>query len=158
MLRAWFDARITDYAVEPETRDGAFRDIVTCECPALPDGGSNSKVPLFGGAEADVERVPLSRRRTPVVYAHPMTIRYDVTVEGLPGSTMSPKPQSLSGVGWAVSTTYSREGAVQKATWEVRLSRTRFEPAAFPELRKFWAAVSSTSGWLLDLSVSGPSP
>lgn len=158
MLRAWFDARITDYAVEPETRDGAFREIVTCECPALPDGGPTSKVPLFAGAEADVERVPLGRRKTPVVYSHPMTIRYDVTVDGLPGSAMAPEPQSLSGDGWAVSTTYSREGAVQKATWELRLSRTRFEPAAFPELRRFWAAVSSTSGWLVDLSVSGPPP
>lgn len=151
ILRIWPDAEVNDYSAEYETPEGLFLENVKARRAPLPAGGPESRVSLFPGASDDIERVPLGRRKTAVDYHHPMTIRYDVTYEGAPEAAALPAPQDVKGDGWSVKTGYSREGGAVRATWEVVLSRRRFEPDAFPELRRFWSAVTSTAGWTLSL-------
>jgi hypothetical protein len=51
-----------------------------------------------------------------------------------------PEPRSMSP---EVEVSARRDGSRVEADWKVRLSRIRFDPEAFPELRKFWNAASS---------------
>ncbi len=73
-------------------------------------------------------------------------------MKGIPERASLPAPESTGGDGWKIATTYAREGGLIQAAWQLQLSRTRFAPEAFPELKKLWAAVSSTPGWSAPLS------
>jgi uncharacterized protein DUF3857 len=151
MQDLWPEALVQDYSVDKETSRGEFVEMVKLKHGPVPASGPSARVELFPGASQDVDRVPLTRRKTAVLYSFPRTVRYDTTLKGLPEGWM-PDPQSLAGAGWTVQTTYAREGEVIHATWELQLSRTRFDPEAFPELRKLWSAVAATSAWDIPLS------
>jgi hypothetical protein len=144
-------ATIASYATVLESADGAFEETIKYRLPTLSRQGPNREIEMFPGASEELERVPLTRRKTAVEYGFPRTIRYETSLKGVPAAAPVPDPQSLQGKGWSVTTTYAREGGGVKATWELTLSKTRFEPAAFPELRKLWSAVASTAGWELVL-------
>ena len=148
----WPDAQVENYSAEKETATGEFVETVKVKHGPIPVSGATARIELFPGASQDVERVPLTRRKTAVDYDFPRLIRYQTTLKGVPQEASSPEPRSLSGDGWSVTTSYARDGDVIHASWELQLSRTRFDPDAFPELRKLWSAVSSTSGWDLSLS------
>jgi len=64
----------------------------------------------------------------------------------LPAESVLPAGKSLKGDGWEATSSFRRDGEVVEATAEIRLLRTRFEPEAFPELRKFWNAISMLEG------------
>jgi uncharacterized protein DUF3857 len=151
IIRSWPDAAVLEYSTVLESPDGRFQEKMKYRRPALSRQGNLRSVELFPGASEDVERVPLTRRKTAVEYGYPRTIRYETLLKGIPEAVSLPEPQTLQGEGWAVATSYARDGKDVKATWELRLERTRFEPAAFPELRKLWSAVGSTAGWMLEL-------
>jgi hypothetical protein len=150
MQEIWPDATIRDYSLEKETPDGKLVETVKAQHGPMAQA-SGARIDIFPGASLDMERVPLTHRKSAVIYSFPRSVHYDVRLKGLPDRGL-PDPQSLSGDGWSIQTTYAREGEVIHATWELQLSRTRFEPAAFPELRKLWSAVSATSAWDISLA------
>ncbi len=142
----WPDASTGDYAVELETSDGAFVERVKVSRGASADSNHGSTLPLFPGASWDLPRVSLGKRKGPVDYEFPRTLRYDASIAGVPADAGLPEPQTLQGEGWEGKTTFLREGDKVLASSEIRLSRTLFPPEAFPELRKFWSAVSLLEG------------
>jgi hypothetical protein len=148
----WPDAQVEDYSAEKETANGEFIETVRLRRGPIPASGVAARIEIFPGASQDVERVPLTRRKTAVIYSFPRLIRYQTTLKGIPQEVSAPEPRSFSGDGWSVKTEYSRDGELIHASWELQLSRARFDPEAFPELRKLWSAVSSTSSWDLSLS------
>ena len=107
--------------------------------------GVKPRSAVFPFASDDVLRTSLGRRKTAVVYPFPMTVRYETTITGAPGVSSLGQPQEMRGDGWTVRMDSSPSGATLKATWEATRSHDRFGPDAFPELKKFWAAVDATA-------------
>jgi hypothetical protein len=138
----WPGAAVEDYSVETEAADGAFVETSTISRIPLTTSGTEIGLPLFPGASWDLERVPLGKRKNPVEYGYPRTLHYQVSVEGLPARVMLPESQHIEGDGWAAETRIRKDGARVEAVWEIRLSRARFNPENFPELRKLWNAAS----------------
>ncbi|MBI3447437.1 MAG: DUF3857 domain-containing protein [Acidobacteria bacterium] len=151
ILQIWPDATVKEFRTDYETADGEFIETLDIALRPVPSSGTAAKIDLFPGAAADVERVPLSKRKSPVDYGFAQTVRYEVTLTGVPESAALPGAQASSGDGWKVTTSYARENGAIVATWEVVLSRARFEPEAFAELRKFWSAMASASSWVINL-------
>jgi uncharacterized protein DUF3857 len=150
IVRSWPDATSMEYSTVLETPEGAFQETLKYRRPTLGRQGEYRAVELFPGAGTELERVPLGTRKTAVEYDFPRTVRYETVLDGIPVDATLPEPKEMKGDGWSVTTTYTHDESAIRATWELRLSRTHFEPAAFPELRKLWLAVSSTAGWLLE--------
>jgi hypothetical protein len=138
----WPGATVEDYSVETEAADGAFVETSTISRIPLTTSGTEVSLPLFPGASWDLERVPLGKRKNPVDYGYPRTLHYQVSVEGLPARVMLPESQRIEGDGWAAETRIRKDGARVEAVWEIRLSRARFNPENFQELRKLWNAAS----------------
>lgn len=144
ILATWFDAEPLEYGAEFETADGEMIERVAWRVPA-PLFGSRRTVALFPGAAEELRRTSLNNRRAAVVYQNPVTIRYETRLAGaLPGTAL-PEAQDLRGSGWATSTHFAREPGAVVATWRIEISKCRFEPAEFAELRKLWTAVSATA-------------
>jgi hypothetical protein len=151
VVRRWPDASVLEYSTVSETSGGAFEETLKVRRASLPRQGAAREMEVFPGASEEIERVPLTRRKTEVRYEVPRTIRYESILKGLPASVTLPDPQSVTGEGWSITTGFAREGSDVKASWEMRLEKTRFEPAAFPELKKLWSAVAQTAGWVLEV-------
>jgi hypothetical protein len=147
MKNQWPGAVVEDYSVESEDSEGRLTEKIRFRHGPLPATGPDARIALFPGATADLERAPLANRKTAVDYRFPRTIRHEVVLKGLPPRAGFPDPEVISGDGWRVETSYGRDGDLLRAAWELRLSRTRFAPEAFPELRKMWSAVSTTASW-----------
>ncbi|HET6371811.1 MAG TPA: hypothetical protein VFG76_00750, partial [Candidatus Polarisedimenticolia bacterium] len=139
--------------VSYETPDGHYIETIRLGCASIACSAEPGRIDLFPGAAGEVDRVSLGKRTMPVQYDHPFTIRYEARYEGLPQADL-PAARRIAGEGWSVETTCDlRDGAVE-SSWEVRLDRTRFEPEAFAELRRFWAAVAATGE--TSLRLDGP--
>lgn len=106
----------------------------------------------------DIEQVPLGRRKVDVVYPHPMTIRYETAATGVPETAALPPSRTLSGPGWSVTIETRRDGSLVLGNAETRLSRRRFTLADFPELRRFWSAVTAAAGVAIALDGGGAKP
>jgi len=154
ILHRWPDAVVEDYSIQPETSDGWFAEKLSFRHGYSSASGdaSDSGVELFPGAADAFERVPLGRRKGAVDYGFPQLVRYETMLEGVPQDAALPESESLQGNGWSIKTYYSREGTSLKASWEVQLSRRRFEATEFAELRKFWSSLSASAGWRVPLS------
>jgi len=151
ILQIWPDATVDDYSAEYETDDGAYVETVDFKLRPLTGASGAAKVEIFPGASEDLDRVPLGRRKTPVDYRFARTIRYEVSLSGVPQAASLPEPQSAAGDGWSVKTTYARDGDKVEATWEVVLSRTHWDLDSFAGLKKFWSAMASAASWVLSL-------
>jgi hypothetical protein len=155
--RIWTGADVTTYAVEPEAEDGSFMETATLTLGPPLGVRDTWELPLFPGASDDIARVALAGRTEPVVYGHPLTVRYEVTLKHLPATAGLPPAITQEGDGWRVSCASRRSGDAVMATWEVSLSRTRFEAADFPELRRFWSSVSSSAGQVVSIPLGSSS-
>ena len=141
-------ATIKTYKALPEDGDGAYVQTVAFDVPAgsaFPGLG----VPMFAGASEVLQRVPLSKRDQPVVFPYPVGVRYESSVRGAAANAALPVPLAVSGDGWSVASQFDRQGDAIHGVWSVDLSRTRFEPAAFPELKQFWSNASKAAGPLI---------
>ncbi|HEX4823750.1 MAG TPA: DUF3857 domain-containing protein [Candidatus Polarisedimenticolaceae bacterium] len=143
--KAWPGAEVKDYAVTAEDKDGAFVETISLALPSGAPSLQENAYWLFPGATYDIDRVPLTRRTLPVLYPYPVELRRETTVKGLPDAASIPTAQKLAGDGWAVESTFGRSGGSVNGVWTATLSRTRFEPAAFAELRQFWSAASKAA-------------
>ena len=150
--RLWPGAAVEDYAVVPEATDGAFVEKSRISLALLTTSGTRVDIPLFPGASWDLDRVPLGKRKNPVDYVFPRTLHYQMSVEGVPPGAALPESQRLEGDGWSVETKIGRDGSRVEAVWEMRLSRVRFDPDNFAELRKFWNAASMLDSGMLQFA------
>jgi len=139
----WTGAELISYAAEPETADGSFMETATLQVGAPPGRDDGLEVELFPGADGDLPRVPLARRTQPVEYGHGRALMYDVTIHPIPEDVSLHSARQEQGEGWRMVTSYERKADTVKARWEMMLTRTRFQPGDFGELRRFWSAVSS---------------
>jgi transglutaminase-like putative cysteine protease len=150
--RLWPGATVEDYSVEAETTDGAFVEKATISRVPPTTFGTEMGLSLFPGASWDLDRVPLGKRKNPVDYGFPRTLHYQVSIQGVPPGAVLPKSQLREGDGWAVETRIRRDGFRVEAVWEIRLSRARFDPEHFQELRKFWSAASMLDSGMVQVA------
>ncbi len=148
--RLWVDAVVQDYAAEPETTDGAFVETMEIAHPA-PVGDASSGLAFFPGVSWDLPRVPLGKRKTPVDYLFPQNLHYEVILRGFPPGMRLPEAQAMRGEGWEGKVEYHREESSVHGTLDLRLSRTRFPPEAFGELRRFWSAATLLEGGMIPI-------
>jgi hypothetical protein len=141
----WPGAEMKDYTVVPEDTDGAFVETVAIGLGAGTPALQENAYWLFRGATEDIERVPLTRRKTPVLYPFPLQIRYETTVSGVPAADPVPSAQKLSGDGWSVESSFNRAGGSIQGVWTATMNRTRFELTDFPDLKQFWSAASKAA-------------
>lgn len=142
ILEIWPDATVRDYQVELETAEGRFVETVEV---LKSSHGSDGRLELFPGAGREVWRVPLGERSLAVDYSFPMTIRYDVSFRGLREHVAPPAARRVAGDGWSIETAFERDGETLRATLEIRINRTRFEPGDFQELRRLWSSCTAAS-------------
>jgi hypothetical protein len=156
IVAQWPEAAIDGYAVVAEGNDGAFEELLTVIRPpghaSLMEG---NMVRLFPWLESDIPRANLGRRTVALIYPHPMVVRHETAIQGVPENVMLPTVRDLSGDGWTVHTECRREGNDVKAVAEVRLTRTRFGVDAFPELRRFWSALGAAGADVVGLGTNG---
>lgn len=148
---AWAGVEIKDYKVTPEDADGAYVETVAFAMrPGAPALQENTFW-MFAGAMSAIERVPLGRRKTAVRYAYPFVVSYEVDVTGAANTNALPNPTKSSGAGWSVESAFRRNDGAIHGVWTAELSSTRFEPAAFADLKQFWSAASKAAApglWL----------
>lgn len=142
-------ATLGAYEVDAEDRDGAFVETQTLVAKLADLPGAGERLALFPEAAAALDNVSLRRRSGAVRYGYPRTIRFETLVRGVPTGTALPSSETAEGDGWAVRTSCERDRATVRATWELELTRTRFDPERFSELRKLWAAIARTAGAFL---------
>lgn len=140
--QAWTAAVIEDYSVEPESEQGAF--VERCSIRLAPGSSSSSAdlFALFADVLADLPRVSLSKRKSPVRYPHPLTLRHETVLKHAPLRWASAEPQQESGEGWSLSSDFERQDDTLRGQFELKLSRVRFEPTEFEELKRFWSLAS----------------
>jgi hypothetical protein len=137
LVRGWPGAVLLRHDVEEEAPGGEFVEMVAWSASRSLQG----TVALFPDLLDDVPRVRLDGRELPVVHPWAWSLSTEHRVEGVDRSVALPSPVETEGEGWRVATRYEREGAVVVARCEVELSRRRFDPAEFDELRGFWTTV-----------------
>jgi len=142
----WPGAEIKDYDVTPEDTDGAYVETVSLQIPASAVALQEHVFWIFAGATSDMDRTPLGKRKTAVVYPFPLAVHYEVAVTGASKSSEPPTPLKLAGAGWSVESTIQRDGDAMRGDWTAKLSSARFEPAAFAELKQFWSAAAKAAG------------
>jgi hypothetical protein len=148
--RLWLDALVQDYTADPETPDGAFVETMNLVHSAQAGEGA-SGLAFFPGVSWDLPRVPLGKRKLAVDYGFPLTLRYEVTLRGYPAGLYLPEGQAMRGEGWEGKVEYRHEESTVRGTLEFRLTRTRFPPESFAELRKFWSAASLLEGGMIPI-------
>ncbi len=142
----WPRVAIEDQTVEDEAADGAFVETARLRLVPLRGVPAPKLLAVFPGALGELPRVSLGRRETAVVYEYPRTLRYASVVHGIPEGTPAPSGDEASGDGWSAVSQAAVEGDTLTASSEVVLSRRRFEPDAFRELKKLWVAARRATG------------
>jgi hypothetical protein len=95
---------------------------------------------VFSGTTGDIARVPLTKRKGPIVFESPVRLSYVASIVGAPEGGL-PLPLEASGTGWMVKAGVSREGDTVRGSLVYERARTRFDPEAFPEVKQMWSAV-----------------
>jgi hypothetical protein len=139
----WPGATVTGYGTLPETEEGAFEETVTLSAAA--ESVASMRARMFAGAGAALPRVALDRRLEPVVYDYPRSVRYDVTLRGVPSQPVETGSWEQEASGWTMRRRLEQLSDGLKATWDVTLSRTRFEPEAFSDLDALYTATVTTA-------------
>lgn len=146
MRSAWPGAQVKDYDVTAEDNDGAYLERLSIVLPPTASALQDNVYWMFAGATMDIDRVPLGKRKSAVQYPYPFEVSYEAVVNGVAKDQALPNPQKLSGAAWTVEALFRRDGAAIHGSWKAELTGTRFEPAAFPDLKQFWSAASKAAG------------
>jgi hypothetical protein len=142
------EAVVKTYEFTAESRDGAFLESIRLAVPAPPNRRIEPLV-FFPGALLSLPRVPLTRRAGAVAYEYPRKLTYLTTVKGVPGDRPLPAGHRAAGDGWAIESSVTRDGSDVRASWALDLTRTRFAPGEFPELKQLWSAASRAASPLV---------
>jgi len=152
LLQRWPQGTVKDFAVVDETEDGGFIETVKMEIGAPPDPETAELFQLFPGALADLPRVPLGRRETAVKYGHAITLRFETTIRGFASRSATPGGDDKEGDGWSTGSSFERDGDALQGKWEMTLSRLRFEPDEFRELKRMWSSARRSSSAAISLA------
>ncbi|HET9298875.1 MAG TPA: DUF3857 domain-containing protein [Candidatus Polarisedimenticolaceae bacterium] len=133
----WPGATLKEYTVTEELPDGSYEETSSWTTPAADVAASP-----FPFLDADLPRTSLGKRTRPVLYPHPLSLRYAVRVHGDP-EPPSPLAKEASGSGWTVERTWREDSGVRIGTLDATLEKTTFGPEEFETLRKFWAALAA---------------
>ena len=147
--RLWVDSSFEELSVEAESPTGEFTQTMRCKVSPTPGSSGHRWIRLFPMALDDLRRVSLRRREQPVRYGHPLTLNYRTVVKGFLPETALPVAHESEGAGWAIRSSYKREGDELHAEWHMTLSRREFEPDSFTELKKFWSSAQKSVGALI---------
>jgi hypothetical protein len=142
----WPESTIEEFEVVAETDAGAFDSRISLRLAPPEDPRTAELLNVFPGATDHVPRVSLSRRETAVVFDMPLSLTYAVSIRNAPSNLATPTGTEARGNGWSVTSSFDRDGDVIYGALEMNLSRLRFEPDEFRELRKFWSAVRRAAG------------
>jgi len=148
--RAWSGAEVKDYSSTIETKDGAYVETLKLDLPAGSAELSDGLLGIFAGTTGDVARVPLAKRKGPVVFEGPVRLSYTSSIVGAPEGGL-PSGQEAVGDGWKVQSGVSRDGETVKGSLVYERARTRFDPEAFPEVKQMWSAVSKAGAAAISL-------
>jgi hypothetical protein len=100
---------------------------------------------LFAGADGALPRVALDHRTQAVVYDYPRSIRYDVTLRGVPPEALPEDTWERKASGWSARRTVTRVDGTVRATWDLTVAQTRFEPETFSELDDIYTTAVATA-------------
>ncbi|MBP7147658.1 MAG: DUF3857 domain-containing protein [Acidobacteria bacterium] len=145
-------ASVSEAQVQEETADGALVETVSWTTAPLPPSGTQANVALFPGALDKLYRVPLAKRKTPVRYLYPRTLRTEIVLGGAPAQAVLPGPRNARGDGWSVETTFERDDAAVRGRFTLTLSRQEFAAEALGDLKKLYAAANNAADAVLYLS------
>ncbi len=143
------EAVVKAYAITPESDDGAFLESVSLEVPAPAPDRKIEPIVFFPQALVPLPRVLLTRRSGAVVYEYPRTLTYATTVKGLPANRPLPEGHRAAGEGWSLESSVTRDGTGVRASWTLDLTRTRFAPDGFPELKRLWSTATQAASPLI---------
>lgn len=150
LLEHWPGGTLEDFTVDLETVDGAFHEKVSMSVAAPSSTSSVDLLRMFPGAIDDLPRLTLGRRKVPVQFEYPLTLRYEAAVRNVPDPSHVPSSHDIEGDGWSVKTYFVVEDDTLRGTWEATLVRRRHEPEGFRNLRKFWSAARRAAGTTVD--------
>jgi hypothetical protein len=139
----WSECELEELSVTEEDENGAF--VETIEATVAPPADPAELMELFPWALDDLPQVNLGRRETAVKYRNAMAFRYESAVKGVPDGVPTPTAKEREGEGWAARSSFEREGGLLRGTWELELTRLRFEPEQFRDLKKLWSSARRTS-------------
>jgi hypothetical protein len=148
--RAWAGAEVKDYSSTLETGDGAYVETLKLDLPAGSAELQDGLLGIFSGTTTDIQRVPLTKRKGPIVYQSPVRLSYTASIVGAPEGGL-PAAQEASGTGWTVKSGVSREGSTVRGSLLYERTRTRFEPDAFPEVKQMWSAIGKAGAAAISL-------
>lgn len=148
--RAWSGAEVTDYASTVEAGDGAYVETLKLDLPAGSAELKDGLLRIFAGMSGDLSRVPLTKRKGPIVFESPVRVSYVASIVGAPEGGL-PTSHEASGNGWTVRSGVSREGGTVRGSLVYERTRTRFDPEAFPEVKQMWSAVSKAGSAAISL-------
>lgn len=142
----WPDATVGEVDVMPHEDEGRFRRSMSLSLAPVQGGTTAPLLQLFPGALDLLPRSSMRRRESAVVYGYARTLRVSTTVEGIPLPASAPESVDASGAGWSVRSRHELDGSTLRSELELELSRRRFDPEAFDELKDFWRAARSAAG------------
>ena len=147
---AWSGAEVKDYTTTIETGEGAYVETLKLDLPPGSAELQDGLLGIFAGLSGDLSRVPLTKRKGPVVFESPVRLSYHASIVGAPEGGL-PSPQEASGTGWNLKTGISRDGGTVKGSLVYERTRTRFDPEAFPEVKQMWSALSKAGSAAISL-------
>src|SRR4029450_6894700 len=122
---------------------GADAETLKLDLPAGSAELQDGLLGVFSGTTGDIARVPLTKRKGPIVFESPVRLSYVASIVGAPEGGL-PLPLEGSGTGGMVKAGgggVSAEGDTVRGSLVYERARTRFDPEAFPEVKQMWSAV-----------------
>jgi hypothetical protein len=148
LVERWVEVSVEEYRVE-EPDDGSFVEQITGNLSLGERAGASLSQRMFLPAEHSVARPPLGRRELPVVFEHPLTLTQEARIIGAPEGASIRTASSKELPGGSIACVAEDGEDASSARCVLELSRTRFEPDGFRELRRIYAAVKSMSSFAL---------
>ena len=155
LRKLWVGVDLTQLDVTEEAADGAFVEVVEFHIPAPAATTNTYLFEVFPQALDQFRKTTLTRRETPVEYPHPLIVRYNTRITGVPEGWGKPDVEERSGEGWSAHSEIREEDGVIVADFEFELRRLSFAPEEFRDLRRVWSGARKAAQTKIDVSGAG---
>ncbi len=136
----WPGAKLEEVRVVEETDEGTCRKEVRWSAPVKHEADGSDWVPVVPVPDPFPPLPALRRRRAPLAIDHPVAVRIESRIAGLPAGIVLPEPDEREGDGWRLLVTWQREGELVHGLLEAVLERRVYSPESFRGLRRLQAA------------------